>query len=61
MNPVSCEREESWQELRKLIDQELEHLPQIYRVPLVLCYLEGKSNAEAAKELDGRWARSKED
>jgi RNA polymerase sigma factor (sigma-70 family) len=51
MNPVSCEREESWQELRKLIDQELEHLPQIYRVPLVLCYLEGKSNAEAAKEL----------
>ena len=51
MNPVSCEREESWQELRKLIDQELEHLPQIYRVPLVLCYLEGKSNAEAAREL----------
>ncbi len=51
MNPVTSEREESWKELRGLLDRELEHLSEIYRVPLVLCYLEGKSNVQAAKEL----------
>ncbi len=51
MNPATSKHEESWKELRAQLDRELEHLPQIYRVPLLLCYLQGKSNAQAAKEL----------
>jgi RNA polymerase sigma factor (sigma-70 family) len=39
------------QEIRGILDEELQHLPAKYRVPLVLCYLEGMTNEQAARRL----------
>jgi RNA polymerase sigma factor (sigma-70 family) len=38
-------------ELRHLLDAELTLLPDRYRAPIVLCYLEGKTQEQAAQEL----------
>jgi hypothetical protein len=38
-------------ELRLLLDEELRQLPAKYREPLILCYLEGKTNEQAARQL----------
>ncbi len=35
----------------RLLREEMSELPDRYRLPLVLCYLEGKTNQEAARQL----------
>ncbi len=41
----------SWSDLRPILDEELSRLPEKYRAPLILCYLEGKTNVEAGRML----------
>lgn len=40
-----------WGDLKPVLDEEVGRLPAHYRVPVILCYLEGKTNAEAAELL----------
>ncbi len=47
--------EASWREVRYALDDELARLPEKYRAPLILCYLEGLTQDEAARRLG--WSR----
>jgi RNA polymerase sigma factor (sigma-70 family) len=38
-------------DLCAVVDEEINRLPERYRVPVALCYLQGQTNAEAAKRL----------
>jgi RNA polymerase sigma factor (sigma-70 family) len=40
-----------WQDVRAVLDEEVARLPEKYRAPFLLCYLEGKTNEEASQHL----------
>jgi RNA polymerase sigma factor (sigma-70 family) len=44
--------EASWNDVRSILDEEIQRLPEKYRLPLILCYLEGKTNDDAARLLN---------
>jgi RNA polymerase sigma factor (sigma-70 family) len=48
--------EASWREVRAVLDTELAALPENQRLPLILCYLEGHTQDEAARQLG--WSKS---
>jgi RNA polymerase sigma factor (sigma-70 family) len=48
--------EVTWKELRTVLDAELASLPESLRLPLILCYLEGRTQDEAAGQLG--WSKS---
>jgi RNA polymerase sigma factor (sigma-70 family) len=41
----------AWRDLRPLLDAEVARLPEKYRDAFILCYVEGKTNEEAAEQL----------
>jgi RNA polymerase sigma factor (sigma-70 family) len=58
--------DDRWADLLPLLDRELHLLPERYRVPIVLCDLEGKTHKEAARQmgwpqgtLSGRLSRAR--
>jgi RNA polymerase sigma factor (sigma-70 family) len=42
---------EVWEDLRVVLDEEVQRLPPRYRTPFILCYLEGKTGEEAGRLL----------
>jgi RNA polymerase sigma factor (sigma-70 family) len=45
------ETDDVWHELRPVLDQELSRLPDKYRLPVILCDLEGRTRKQVASQL----------
>lgn len=54
MNRLEASGGGRWDEVRPVLDEELAALPGKYRMPLILHYLEGRTQDEIARELDLR-------
>lgn len=50
-DPADGATEGPWLDLRPLLHEELDRLPDKYRKPVILCHLQGLTHAEAAQEL----------
>jgi RNA polymerase sigma factor (sigma-70 family) len=50
--PLRQSGEATWQDVRPILDEEIQRLPEKYRLPVILCYLEGQTNDEAARLLN---------
>jgi RNA polymerase sigma factor (sigma-70 family) len=67
MIPASSEGIAGLDDLRPIVHEELQRLPEKYRAPLLLCYFQGKTSEEAAQLLDwplgtvkGRMSRARD-
>ena len=50
--PEAVAEADVWLDLRPILDQELSRLPDKYRVPVVLCDLEGRTRRDVARQLN---------
>jgi RNA polymerase sigma-70 factor (ECF subfamily) len=67
VEPDKQDEAAAWNELRPVLHAEVDRLPEKYRLPVILCYLEGKTNEEVAELLHwpvgsvkGRLSRARE-
>jgi len=42
---------DEWSDLKSVLDEEVDRLPERFRMPVVLCYLSGRTTEEAARQL----------
>lgn len=50
--PASCDPADiTWREVQRVLDDEVQRLPKVFAAPIILCYLEGRTQDEAAAEL----------
>jgi RNA polymerase sigma factor (sigma-70 family) len=51
MPGAESSHEAEWTDLCQVLDEEVQRLPEKFRLPILLCYLEGKTREEAAEQL----------
>jgi RNA polymerase sigma factor (sigma-70 family) len=54
MRPSGAREDAGWEEIRPVLDRELDGLPEKYRVPLLLHYFQGRTQEDIAHEMGCR-------